>query len=1080
MSIKRTIITTIVALALVAVVAPGVTQATTISDLMAQIAALQAQLQSLSGSTTTTTTSGNLPSSCSGVTFTRNLTVGATGSDVKCLQALLNLSTATQVSATGAGAPGNETTYFGPKTLVAVKAYQVGKGFTPANQVGPMTRQALNAQLGGSSSTTTTTTTTTGTTQTGTISATLAADNPPSGAIVGGQAQADLLHINFTGTGTVTSVTLQRTGISDSNLFSAIYLYDGNTRITSGYSFSSTSVLTMNGLSIPVNGSHIISVRGDVSSTGGCTSTIVTGCQSSASVALTGFMGNGASASTNVSGNVMSVVSGTLATASFSSDTTVASPLSATINAGSVNQTLWSRTISISPRAVMLYGVIVKMIGSAPANTLANVGLYIDGTQVETASINSYNQYVFSSSNPSTISTGSHLLEIRGDIVAGSSRNFYLSLEQGSDISLRDSQLGVFITPTFNSASVANVNGGTITVNGVNGGSITIAQDPNFSGITTLVGGASNVKMASFKFTGYGEDEKVTTLSFTPTISGTGTTLRNVGLYVNGVQVGSNQTATTAQTLTFSNLGSNLTVPAGSSVTVSIMGDVITPGGVNYTTGAAKFDLIGGSSNAQGVSSGMFASTSSATGQSLTISSASAVNTFATTTGFAVTSPAPNAIVKIGSWTLQTGSAEGLTVKNISVALAGTLVSNNQITNLTVQNGTTVIGQVVGTPTTTNNYSVIIPLAINTPLTLDVYAQMGSSSNGYNVTPTMTLTYSGAISTLSTTTSGVPGSQTTVAVPAIAAGGITYDTNSLTPQFVTGNSGIIGVPSNADIKFGNFLVVSSNTVGGALLKDLTFTTTTNTILSVTVWNSTGTTAVGSATVSNNQAVVRGVNLTVPAGTNTLTIPVTAKMVCIGQGCAGTASATANMALSTVTYYDGTTTPSVTPSLATSNNLYLVSTVPSVTLTPGSSTGLVGGGATQKIGTFTVSAGTTGDIKIVAIPIVVNPSTVTIGAGSVELRAADGSVLTNAPAALDGGSHTFDLSAHPITVAQNNPTTFTVYATVNGATGAAGTSSVSFGLGARGSFLWKDVSGNSGNITGTYINSYITDSQSKTN
>ena len=44
MSIKRTIITTIVVLAMVAVVAPAVTQADQYSDLMAQITALTAQL----------------------------------------------------------------------------------------------------------------------------------------------------------------------------------------------------------------------------------------------------------------------------------------------------------------------------------------------------------------------------------------------------------------------------------------------------------------------------------------------------------------------------------------------------------------------------------------------------------------------------------------------------------------------------------------------------------------------------------------------------------------------------------------------------------------------------------------------------------------------------------------------------------------------------------------------------------------------------------------------------------------------------------------------------------------------------
>jgi len=138
MSIKRTIITTVVALALVAVVVPAGAQGVTVQDLMTQIAALQAQLQSLSGSTTTASGTG----ACAGVTFTRNLTVGSTGTDVKCLQQILNVSPMSG--------------YFGPLTLAAVRAYQTEKGFVPANQVGPLTRAALNTSLAGTTTTTTT------------------------------------------------------------------------------------------------------------------------------------------------------------------------------------------------------------------------------------------------------------------------------------------------------------------------------------------------------------------------------------------------------------------------------------------------------------------------------------------------------------------------------------------------------------------------------------------------------------------------------------------------------------------------------------------------------------------------------------------------------------------------------------------------------------------------------------------------------------------------------------------------------------------------------------------------------------
>ena len=70
----KKIIATIMALAIIGMIAPtGVAQAVTIEELQAQIAALNAQLAALMG------TSTGAPAACSGITFTRNLSQGATG-----------------------------------------------------------------------------------------------------------------------------------------------------------------------------------------------------------------------------------------------------------------------------------------------------------------------------------------------------------------------------------------------------------------------------------------------------------------------------------------------------------------------------------------------------------------------------------------------------------------------------------------------------------------------------------------------------------------------------------------------------------------------------------------------------------------------------------------------------------------------------------------------------------------------------------------------------------------------------------------------------------------------------------------
>src|SRR3989338_2249828 len=128
-----------------------------IASLLAQIQALQAQLGAQSGGTTTTT-------SCS---FTRDLTVGARGTDVKCLQEYLN-GAGFEVAASGAGSPGNETETFGPLTRAAVVKWQSANGVSGTGYFGPISRAKYTAVAGTTTGGTTTGGTTGGTTTGGT------------------------------------------------------------------------------------------------------------------------------------------------------------------------------------------------------------------------------------------------------------------------------------------------------------------------------------------------------------------------------------------------------------------------------------------------------------------------------------------------------------------------------------------------------------------------------------------------------------------------------------------------------------------------------------------------------------------------------------------------------------------------------------------------------------------------------------------------------------------------------------------------------------------------------------------------
>lgn len=82
--------------------------------------------------------------SSSSYVFNADLKQGDRGTDVMNLQKVLNMDSRTQVASSGAGSPGNETSYFGGLTKSAVKNYQLIHGLMPDGVVGAATRAELN------------------------------------------------------------------------------------------------------------------------------------------------------------------------------------------------------------------------------------------------------------------------------------------------------------------------------------------------------------------------------------------------------------------------------------------------------------------------------------------------------------------------------------------------------------------------------------------------------------------------------------------------------------------------------------------------------------------------------------------------------------------------------------------------------------------------------------------------------------------------------------------------------------------------------------------------------------------------
>ena len=235
--------------------------AATNEELQAQITALLASIQLLQAQLT-----NQAPATVSSFNFTKDLTLGSKGDDVKELQKFLNAK-GYAVAQTGAGSLGNETTTFGSLTKAALAKYQAAVGISPAvGYFGPKSR-AYVASIAVAPTTTTTTTTTTAP-STG-LALALASTNPAGTTVPKGVSGMELVKFTVSGKGTITGLTFKRKGIGATADFAStgFYLYEGSTRLTSGRSINSTThEVSFLNLALAIDGTKTLSVKADIAS----------------------------------------------------------------------------------------------------------------------------------------------------------------------------------------------------------------------------------------------------------------------------------------------------------------------------------------------------------------------------------------------------------------------------------------------------------------------------------------------------------------------------------------------------------------------------------------------------------------------------------------------------------------------------------------------------------------------------------------------------------------------------------------------------------------------------------------------
>jgi hypothetical protein len=917
----------------------------------------------------------------------------------------------------------------------------------------------------------------------GSIVASLSADTPPMNSLVSGQAIADLAHFTFTGTGTITQIVIRRLGVSADSVLANVYLYNGNNKISDAGSISN-GLVTFNNASglFTVNGTYTIKVRADIS--GGVGQNVLAQL---ASYTISG----GTPITTTLTGNIMGIASaGNLATV-FLTNAGAIGGVSGNITAGLMNQNLWSGNLSISQRTVNLNYVRFKQIGSIPANAVQNLKLLLDGSPVGSiVSIDGSNNVIFDlNASPVAMTSGSHILELHGDVVAGSGLTFDFSLQTPSDIVLLDTSYGVNLlltngggTPVFSQQPA---------VSNVVGGSVSVQLDPNFTA-TQFVKNASNVVLGQWTIKAYGEDVKDQTLNVvinyfkadgvSTIVPATTDGFNNLAVYVNGGQVGSSQnaligatnTATTTKPFGTTNL---FTIPAGTTVTVAVKGDnVLTAGSL---VAIIRVDLVTPANSLQGAVSYTLSPTPNPilyTGRAL--SAATGAATLAKNNGYSdqnVTANLTNQ--KIGSYTIQAGNADGIRVTSLTVLIAGTL-NNPGAASAALANLKIVSPDGTSTPinpSTSNNFSTNFTVAASGTATVDVFADVsnptqlgtivtslyGTGTGVTSVQPvyltTDGLVFSGANAVIGQTITVGTGNLSTVAFNSSA---------SASSQILTG--GLTSFP----IATYTFTAAVS---GGVTIQELRFNASSS-IVSITAG---GITAPVIGTGLATTSVLAGLNIAVPTGYAGTNIIVNASMA--NAGINGVIDGQSGILLTFVKFQAGSVVSSVSAPTAPLNGnessraMFFAATNPTISLSPGVSGSM---SSASKLGSVTISAGAGGPVNLKQLPIVIATSSGTVMSvtGPVVVKdPSNGNATVITGGAMVNGTQNVTFTGG-YSIAANSSKTFDIYAVVNGALGAAGTTRINMSLDTaslNGNFIWDDVNGgpSGANLTGQYILSY---------
>ncbi|TAN36583.1 peptidoglycan-binding protein [Patescibacteria group bacterium] len=947
-------------------------------------------------------------STVSAATFSTNLKQGSTGADVMELQKVLNMSADTQVSVSGAGAPGMETSYFGAATKAAVIKFQnkyasdvlapvgltSGTGF-----VGAATRAKLNT-MGGSVTTTTTTTTTstvpgctstvgfspttgqscatgvTTVTPTGTGLTVASATQPANGLAIQGASRVAFTKVTLTAGSSdvvVNGITVERQGAAVNANFSGVLLLDEDgSQLDIAKTLGSTNQAIVGGtFTVKAGTSKTLTIAGNM--------TADNSTRAGQVAALTVVSVNTAS---TVSGSLpitgaMHTINGTLTIGTATGTNSSYDP--GTIASKAIGTTGYKftgvRITAGSAEDVRLKSVRFYQAGSASVGDLSNVRIYVDGTAYDTVVATDGKYYTANFGSGIVISKGlSKDIWIAGDITgSGSSgRTIDFDLQKNTDLYLTGETYGqgLIYTGTVNSTvstATPAISGYAVTVTA---GSMTSVAKANSVIAQNIAINLSNQVLGGYETDLTGEAISVQSQVFhiaTSSAAIGASMVTSVSLYdENGAVVAgpvdavvdgvSTQKVTFTDTVTYP-VGKHVYTLKGKIPSSASNGAVL----VVTTTPSSDWTSVTGQTTGNTIT----LSNGIVTMNSMTVKSAALAISLST-------SPAAQTVVAGGTVTFANiqldASASGEDVRFSSLAFTKSNVTG--LSTCQLFDGSTALntGSNVSNPATTGSETIsfdsTLTVAKNTVKTLTLKCNTTSSATG---SYTWTITPSSTNPTVTGVTSGssvtATGSAATSAAQAIGTGSLVVSTSPSSPSYAIAAAGSTGNTATV-IRFRAANEgVNLSRIGLKLTS--TASSSASDLVQVSIWD--GATQVGTATFTGTNTVATSTLATtvvLPKDTDKdLTVKV--DLAQVGSGYTGTQGALVaidfNSADTTGTQGTGSssgTTINATGSTAASG-IRLFKSFPTFALGTIGSTGVADG----KLMRFAVTANANGGVGI---------------------------------------------------------------------------------------------------------------------